>query len=163
VHEFYGKYREQLVAHHTHEDRVFFPSLAARVGDDRMHRGELVAQHVELDAVLEAIEQGFVAMAVSDGEFPERRSKLTGDLAAMVEHLTTHLDLEERTAIPLVESEMTTAEDDDLEKKARKATTRGRAVFMIPWLAEHASPERHKAWFRSAPPLRIIYALTRRR
>jgi hypothetical protein len=51
VREFYDNYREQLVAHHTHEDTLFYPALAARVGDDRMHRDELVAQHHQLDSV----------------------------------------------------------------------------------------------------------------
>jgi len=34
---------------------------------------------------------------------------------------------------------------------------------MIPWLAEHATPEQRRAWFRSAPPLRIVYMLNRGR
>jgi hypothetical protein len=34
---------------------------------------------------------------------------------------------------------------------------------MIPWIVEHASPDQRKALFRSAPPLRIVYLLNRRR
>ena len=53
--------------------------------------------------------------------------------------------------------------DDQLESQARKATPRGQSGFLIPWLAEHASPEQRKAWFGKAPPLRIVYRLNRRR
>src|SRR6476660_7598625 len=58
VKTFFEKYREQLVSHHTHEDALFFPALAARVGEARMHRNELVAQHHELDGILQAIGEG---------------------------------------------------------------------------------------------------------
>jgi iron-sulfur cluster repair protein YtfE (RIC family) len=61
VREYFDKYQEQLVAHHTHEDTLFYPALAARVGDDKMHREELVAQHEQLDGALHAIEEGFAA------------------------------------------------------------------------------------------------------
>src|SRR5262245_45610960 len=56
VHAFYGKYRQQLIAHHTHEDHIFFPALAAKVGEERMHLVELTTQHGELDGVLDAAE-----------------------------------------------------------------------------------------------------------
>jgi hemerythrin-like domain-containing protein len=163
VQQFYGKYREQLVAHHTHEDKIFFPALAARVGDDRMHRAELTAQHEELDGVLQAIEEGFVALADPDGDFAADRTRVVDALSSMVEHLGTHLALEEEMALALVVSEIPKSEYDKLESEARKATPRGQAQFLIPWLAEHASPDQRKAWFRSAPPLRIVYRLNRNR
>ena len=163
VHEFYGNYRQQLIAHHTHEDQIFFPALAARVGEDKMHRKELVAQHEQLDAVLQAIEAGFAALANAHGDFSTDQIGLVAALSSMVEHLTTHLDLEEATALPLVVSEMSASEYNDLESKARKANARGQGRFLIPWLAEHASPDQRKAWFRSVPPLWIAYRLNRSR
>ena len=63
VHAFYDRYREQLIAHHTHEDHLFFPALVAKVGGDTMHFDELTAQHAELDGVLEAIEQSLDDLA----------------------------------------------------------------------------------------------------
>jgi hemerythrin HHE cation binding domain-containing protein len=161
--EFFEKYREQLVSHHTHEDRFFFPALAARVGEARMHLDELGSQHDELDGVLQAVEEGLAALADPDGDFSANRTKVAGALSTMVEQLTTHLDLEEKAALPLVVSDMPVAEYDELESKARKATPRGQSGFLIPWLVEHASPDQRKAWFRSAPPLRIVYRLNRRR
>lgn len=163
VKTFFEKYREQLVAHHTHEDTLFFPALAARVGEARMHLNELVAQHHELDGILQAIGEGLAALDEPAGDFSAARTRVTDALSSMVEHLTTHLDLEEKTALPLVVSDMPVAEYEYLESKARKATPRAQSDFLIPWLAEHASPDQRKAWFRSAPPLRIVYLLNRRR
>jgi hemerythrin-like domain-containing protein len=163
VREFYDNYREQLVAHHTHEDRLFYPALAARAGEDRMHRDELVSQHHQLDGVLQAVGEGLATLADSDGDFSAHRTKVAGDMSAMVEQLSTHLDLEERTALPLFVSDMPVAEYNKLESEARKATPREQSRFLIPWIVEHASPDQRKALFRSAPPLRIVYWLNRRR
>jgi hemerythrin HHE cation binding domain-containing protein len=163
VREFYDHYREQLVAHHTHEDTLFYPALAARVGDDRMHRDELVAQHHQLDGVLQAVGDGLADLADPDGDFSASGTRVAGDLSTMVEELNTHLDFEERTALPLFVSDMPVAEYKKLEAKARKATPRGQAGFLIPWIVAHASPDQRKALFRSAPPLRIVNRLNRRR
>lgn len=163
VREFYDHYREQLVAHHTHEDTLFYPALAARVGDDRMHRDELVAQHHQLDGVLQAVAEGLTDLADPDRDFSANRTPVAGDLSTMVKELNTHLDFEERTALPLFESDMPVAEYKKLEAKARRATPRGEAAFLIPWIVEHASPDQRKALFRSSPPLRIVNRLNRRR
>jgi hypothetical protein len=81
----------------------------------------------------------------------------------LVEHIRAHLDNEEAVALPLFASEMSVPEYDEPEGEARKATPREQSTFMVPWLAEHASPEQRKAWFRSAPPMRLVYLATRRR
>jgi hypothetical protein len=58
---------------------------------------------------------------------------------------------------------MPVAEYKKLEAKARKATPRGQASFLIPWIVDHASPDQRKSLFRSAPPLRIVNRLNCRR
>jgi Hemerythrin HHE cation binding domain len=163
VREFYDNYREQLVAHHTHEDTLFYPALAAQVGEDRMHREELVSQHHQLDGVLQAVGDGLDDLADPDGDFSTNRTRVAGDLSTMAEQLGAHLDFEERTALPLFVSDMPVAEYRKLESKARRATPRGQSGFLIPWIVDHASPDQRKALFRSAPPLRIVNWLNRRR
>ncbi len=58
IQAFFGHYREQLIMHHSHEDELFFPALAARVGAGRMHLTELAGQHEALDAALQAAGEG---------------------------------------------------------------------------------------------------------
>jgi hypothetical protein len=106
---------------------------------------------------------GLVDLADPDGDFSANRTRVSGDLSTMVEELNTDLDFEERVALPLFVSDMPVAEYKKLESKARKATPRGQSGFLIPWIVEHASPEQRKALFRSAPPLRIVNWLSRRR
>jgi hypothetical protein len=127
-----------------------------------MHLGELTAQHHQLDDVLQSVEGGLADLRVLDPDFSANRAGVVDDLATMVDHLTTHLDLEESTALPLFASNMPGSEYLDLESRSRKVTSRAQSSFLIPWLAEHASPDQRKAWFHSAPPLRIVYRLNRR-
>lgn len=159
---FYGQYRDQLALHHHHEDELFFPALAARAGADAMHLGELTAQHDALDAALDAVSEQLAALADPAGDFAVNRAGAARALAAMTALLSAHLALEEQHALPLFESAMPAAEYKQLETKARQATPRGQARFLIPWIIAHASPGQRAALFRSAPPLRLLCWLNRR-
>ena len=48
VQAFFGQYREQLALHHSHEDELFFPALAARAGasTNRIRRQRLATPTV---------------------------------------------------------------------------------------------------------------------
>jgi hypothetical protein len=159
---FYGQYRAQLALHHDHEDELFFPALAARVGADAMHLGELTGQHHALDAALQAVADRLAVLADPAGDFAAGHASAASALAAMTELLAAHLTLEERYALPLYESEMPAAENRKLEARVRKTTPLARARFLIPWVIAHASSDQRTALFRSAPPLRIFYWLNLR-
>ena len=159
---FYGQYRDQLALHHRHEDELFFPALAARVGADAMHLGELTAQHEALDVALGEVSGRLAALADPAGDFAADRAGAATALAAMTGLLTAHLTLEEQHALPLYESQITVAEHKRLEARVRKDTPRALARFLIPWLITHASPDQRAALFRSTPPLRLLYWLNLR-
>jgi hypothetical protein len=159
IRAFFDQYRGQLVMHHTHEDELFFPALLVRVGASRMHLSELSSQHEALDAAVHAASSALAALADPAGDFTADRATAAGALSAMADLLDAHLTLEEQTALPLTESEMPAAEYKGLEARARKATPRPRAQFMIPWIIAHATPAQQKALFSSAPPIRLIYWL----
>ena len=162
IEAFYGRYREQLALHHRHEDELFFPALAARAGADAMHLDELTAQHDALDGALVAVSDRLAAMAGPAGDFAADRAAAASALAAMTGLLAAHLTLEEQHALPLFESQITAAEYKQLEARARQATPRVQARFLIPWIIAHASPDQRAALFRSAPPLRLLYRLNLR-
>jgi hemerythrin-like domain-containing protein len=156
---YYGQYREQLALHHRHEDELFFPALAARVGADAMHLDELTAQHEALDTALEAVSDRLGALADPAGDFATDHARALSALTAMTRLLDEHLALEERHALPLFESEMPAGEYKHLEARIRKATPRALARFLIPWVIVHASPDQRAALLRSAPPMRLLYRL----
>jgi hemerythrin-like domain-containing protein len=163
VREFFERYREQLVVHHTHEDTLFFPALAARVGAERMRLSELADQHEQLDETLQILGKGLAVLADREGDFDAERMHASKFASQMVDQLGAHLTLEEETALPLFESEISVADYKGLETRARKATSRRQAQFMIPWVIAHATPEQQTALFRSAPPMRLVNRLSRGR
>src|SRR5208282_4538003 len=154
--------RDQLAMHHSHEDELFFPALEARVGAGRMHLGELADQHDALDAALQAVSDGLAALADPAGDFATDRARAASALSAMTGPLAAHLTLEEQTALPLLETEMPAAEYKRLEARARKATPRPRARFLIPWIITHATADQRTAVFRPAPLLRLFYRINLR-
>lgn len=159
---FYGQYRAQLALHHHHEDELFFPALAGKVGADAMHLGELTGQHHALDAALEAVSDQLAALADPAGDFAADHASAAAAVSAMTELLAAHLSLEEQHALPLFETEITATQFKQLEARARKATPRDRARFLVPWIIAHASSDQRAALFRSAPPLRLFYRLNLR-
>jgi hemerythrin-like domain-containing protein len=163
VREFFEQYREQLVVHHTNEDTLFFPALAARVGADRMRLSELADQHEQLDDTLQVLGKRLSVLADREGNFDAERMDASKFASELVDQLGAHLTLEEETALPLLESEMSVADYKGLETKARKATSRRQAQFMIPWVIAHATPEQQTALLRSAPPMRLVNRLSRAR
>jgi hemerythrin-like domain-containing protein len=159
---FFGHYREQLILHHSHEDELFFPALTARTGPGRMHLSELAGQHDALDTALQAAGESLAVLAGPAADFATDRVKAASALSTMADLLAVHLTLEERTALPLFESDMPAADYKKLETRARKATPRAQAQFLIPWVIAHATPDQRSALFRSAPALWLAYRLNHR-
>ena len=87
-----------------------------------MHHAELSAQHEQLDEVLQEIEEGFVAMRDRDGDFDVDRKRVVGALSSMVEHLGTHLALEEQTALTLMATEMSASSTENSSHRRERAT-----------------------------------------
>jgi hypothetical protein len=117
-----------------------------------MRLNALADQHEALDVALHAAWDALAALADPAGNFTADRARAADALSAMAEFLAAHLTLEEQTALPLTESEMPAAEYGKLETKARKATPRAQARFMIPWVIAHSTADQRKALYRSAPP-----------
>ncbi|MGO9217489.1 MAG: hemerythrin domain-containing protein [Streptosporangiaceae bacterium] len=112
---FFGHYREQLILHHSHEDELFFPALAARIGAGRMHLSELAGQHEALDTALQATGESLAVLAGPAADFATDRVKAASALSTMAGLLAAHLTLEEQTALPLFESDMPAADYKKLE------------------------------------------------
>jgi hemerythrin-like domain-containing protein len=163
IRAFFDQYSNQLWLHHSHEDRIFFPVVEARVGSERMRLDELTRQHEALEAELRTISHELAVLNERGGDFAAGRVRACDALSMMGETLATHLDLEEATVFPLVESEIPVADYKGLESQARHATPRAQAHFLIPWIVAHATPTQRKALFRSAPPLRLVNLAARGR
>jgi hemerythrin-like domain-containing protein len=163
IRAFFEHYSNQLLLHHSHEDRIFFPAVEARVGAERMQLAELTRQHEALDADLRTVSHELAVLDGSGGDFAAGRDRACGALSKLNESVANHLDLEEAAVLPLVESEIPVADYKRLENQARHATPRAQAQFLIPWIVAHASPTQQTDLFRSAPPLWLVNLVARRR
>jgi hemerythrin-like domain-containing protein len=160
---FFDEYREQLYLHHSHEDNIFFPALQAALEADQVPFAELAGQHEALDCDLEAVRDGLASMATPFGDVATDHTDVVTAVSVMTAHLSAHLRMEEETILPLIESALSAASYKQLEAEARKRTPRRRAQFLIPWLIAHSTTGQQKALFKSAPPLRAAYLVSRRR
>jgi hemerythrin-like domain-containing protein len=160
---FFDEYREQLCLHHSHEDTIFFHALHAVREADQVPFAELAGQHQALDCDLEAVRDGLASMATAPGAAATGHTDVVDAVSDMAAHLGAHLTVEEETVLPLIESTFPPATYKQLEAQARKHTPRRRAQFLIPWLIAHSTPDQEKALFKSAPPLRAVYLVNRRR
>jgi hemerythrin-like domain-containing protein len=163
IRAFFDQYCNQLLLHHGHEDKLFFPAIEARIGSDRIRLGELTHQHEALDTALQAVSDRLATLADPAPDFTAGRTTACDALSAMNKSLVTHLDLEEATVLPLLESEIPLAEYKQLETQARRATPRAQTQFLIPWLVAHATADQRQTLFKSAPPLRLVNRLARSR
>jgi len=163
IEAYFDHYCDQLVMHHRHEDELFFPALAASAGADKMHLNELDGQHHELDTAVRAVRGKLATLADPAKDFATERASAADAMSTMMALLDAHLTLEEGTALPLLETHMAAADYKKLEARARKATPRSQAQFLVPWIVAHASPGQRRTLYRSAPPLRLIYWFNRRR
>jgi hypothetical protein len=163
VRAFFDEYRAQLCLHHSHEDSIFFPALRAVLEADGVPFAELAGQHEALDGELEAVRSGLAAIAAAPGDVGTDHADVVDRVSDMATHLGAHLTMEEETILPLVESNFLPATYKQLEAQARRLTPRRRAQFLIPWLVAHSTPEQQRALFKSAPPLRAVNMVNRRR
>lgn len=95
--------------HHKGEDTLLWPHLRARTPTEQTAIfDEIDAQHTELDAALHRVHDLHSAWA----EVPDddRRSRLAIALTELHHRLGAHLDLEERTVLPLAAAYLTTTE-----------------------------------------------------
>jgi hemerythrin-like domain-containing protein len=163
IRRFLDRYCEELRPHHTHEDNLFFPALQAAPGAHDMPLSDLAAQHEAPDFQLQAIREGFEALADPAGDFEANGAKLANNMTSLVAHLDAHLALEEATMLPLIEATLSPTTYKQLEAQARRLTTRLQARFLVPWLVAHATPQQGAALFKAAPPLRVVHRLNNRR
>jgi hemerythrin-like domain-containing protein len=122
IRAFFEQYSNQLLLHHSHEDRIFFPVVEARVGAERMRLAELTRQHEALDAELRTVSHELALLDGSGGDFAAGRETACDALFKMGESLGNHLDLEEAAVLPLVESEIPVADYKRLKRSSLAPT-----------------------------------------
>jgi Hemerythrin HHE cation binding domain len=141
-------FREELLFHHQAEDDDLWPELRARTNhaDDQRILNDMVAEHARVPPALAA-----VSNALDGG----------GDLEAAVDELAqlvrTHLDHEDRLAMPIVKQYMSDADWHAYMRTERRKRGRKGAQFLC-WVLDDASPADARTVLHEVPPPgRLVY------
>jgi iron-sulfur cluster repair protein YtfE (RIC family) len=146
-------FKTQLHIHHTVEDDDLWPRLYRAVADQPVELAllqEMEAEHAVLDPLLSAIDEALTSR-------PQPLDKRLQDLSAA---LDAHLKHEENSALPLIQSVLTSQDWRGFAKAmARAQGVKGAAVY-VPWIIDGATTAERKRFFSVLPaPVRVISRL----
>jgi hypothetical protein len=154
----------ELHAHHTVEDELFFPALAARVPTfAEEHDAALATEHEELDAVMTALQAAVRGLAdgVDVAGHLTAATARAEELSAFLDH---HLGIEDDDVLPLFARHFTGEEYERLDDQALKSIGPRQLLFTVPWAVCAGDPDTQAQVLADAPPpVRAIWVLTRRR
>jgi hypothetical protein len=154
VREGWELFRRELEVHHRAEDEDLWPKLRPRLTDpaDLATVDAMYDEHRQLPGRLARVAE---ALGTSDG------IQAIEDLAGV---LLTHLDHEERDALPLVPKHLSGQEwHDFLLLERSKRAPRERSEFLT-WVLDDAPPQHAEAVLRELPPPgRVAYRVVLRR
>ena len=147
--------------HHHGEDTWLWPFLMERVSAaDRATLEAMEAEHADIDPALEACAVGFARMA----EHPDldTRAALSVRLTAVRESLGRHLAHEETETIALIQSVMTQADWEEVDRHFQEGLTFGALLKAVPW-ALHKVPAgiREELFAETGGLHRLLWVLTR--
>ena len=135
--------------HHTAEDDTIWPMLRERAPESITTLDRLEADHARIDPML--------AGAADTTRPLAERADLLDALHVLI---NTHLDLEERNAVPLMRRHITLAEWDALGERAVRDMGRRRIPTIYGWYASAGSAEQVAAALASVPAVaRVLFRL----
>jgi hypothetical protein len=142
----FDHYRRALLQHAEGEDKVMWPGLLEARPDLGPAVGEMDDEHLELAGLLDDL------AAVLAGADPARSAGAAGLAIRLVDVLRTHLDGEERTAVPaLIAAFPVDALADLMRRVVQSAGPEGAAVA-LPFLLAHATEAERVAVLGALPP-----------
>jgi hemerythrin-like domain-containing protein len=155
-----AKVMDSVHEHHSAEDEVLWPVIAASTGDG-VDLGELSDDHSALDPRMDRIRAAASALATE----PASEDAATGlaiGLADLRDLLEEHIADEERTVFPVMLEHVSVTDWAEVTRQVRKRG--GDIAFMLPRAVDSAAPQDVAALKRAAgPPLLVLLALVRPR
>ncbi|MCF6743968.1 hemerythrin domain-containing protein [Blastococcus sp. KM273128] len=128
-------YCDSVHHHHSAEDDVLWPVLAASAGPS-VDLGELSDDHAALDPLLERIRAGAAAFAARPAD-EDTATALAVDLAELRDTLEEHIADEEASVLPAVEEHVSVRDWAAVEARIRK---RAKLSFEVPRVVDVVTP-----------------------
>jgi hemerythrin-like domain-containing protein len=159
----YRGFAGELLAHHTIEDELFFPSLAERAPDAwAPYEARLAGDHEHLDRVMAGLQTALDSLASGALEWTAVQRRAIVLARELRDHLTDHLQVEDDEVIPLFERHYTAAEYHELDEAAIKHVKVAQLWFTLPWMMAGATPEERARLLEGAPaPLEWLWKAAR--
>ncbi len=159
VRRYWQGYAGEVLAHHTVEDTVFFPALAARLPSMTELFEQLDAEHHQLDEHMAEIVATLGSLDRVGG--PSRAARALSALAATMD---AHLDLEDEFVLPTFVDLFTVEEYLAMEQQAIEQIGIGRqAAFTVPFVLSAAGADADTMLATAPLPFRVLHSLTKRR
>jgi len=148
----------EIHVHHTREDDVLWPVIAASAGA-AVDLEPLTDDHAELHAVLARAEerlQGFASAA----DVRAAAGPLGAVLTEMADLLDEHIAEEEAEVFPVIREHVSAKDFAACEKQFQKGSSPKHLLFVLPWLIAQCSPAERAAALADAPaPLKVLLKL----
>ncbi|MGY1986888.1 hemerythrin domain-containing protein [Blastococcus sp. SYSU DS0669] len=131
-----GDYCDSVHHHHSVEDDVLWPVLAASAGS-HVDLTELSDDHSALDPLLDRIRAGAAAFAARPAD-EDAATALAVDLAELRDTLEEHIADEEASVLPAIEEHVSVGDWAAVEARIRKRAT---LSFEVPRVVDVVTPE----------------------
>jgi hemerythrin-like domain-containing protein len=160
----WANFKHQLRNHHTVEDSVLWPRVERAVqGRPRELAllGEMKEEHARLDPLLAAVDAALAPLARTGAAPVEPALDLADRVKALRTALEEHLDHEEHSALPLIQSVLTRADWEAFTGELRRREgIKGTAVF-VPWVVDGIAPTDRSRFLAALPaPVRGLNRMT---
>jgi hypothetical protein len=153
----------ELHDHHTIEDEIFFPALAAKVPTYAAYEAGLAEDHAHLDRVMNSLRLAIRGLA-GNGTWAWHHRAAVEHSAELARFLHEHLGTEDDEVLPLFERHFTAGEYGEIDEQAIKRISPRQLLFTVPWIVGSGTPEEGRKMLAGTPKvMTLIWMATRRR
>ena len=148
----------EIHLHHTREDDVLWPVIAASAGAV-VDLEPLTDDHTELHAVLARAEEALRSFAAA-ADVRAAAAALGAVLTEMADLLDEHIVEEEAEVFPVIRRHVSAKDFAACEKRFQRGSGPKHMMFVLPWVIGQCTPEERAAALADAPaPLKILLRL----
>jgi hemerythrin-like domain-containing protein len=155
---------DELRGHHNAEDHIVMPAVRERAPAIEEHLKLYEADHRELEALLEEVDNLVVLLAEPHTPWRPVHFRATVATERLRDLVVPHMEHENIHLLPVIAQKFSKAEYEAIEEEIAKTLKFGHAFWVVPWIMDNATPAEQEHLLENAPGiLKLIYRVSRRR